>query len=177
MAEEKNRLRREFTALRAALKSPERDGAICRSFLAEFSAERYFVYRSFRTEADTAELIAALLAQNKRVLVPRVAGADMLAVPYSARTRPSRFGTEEPTEGEDEPCELAVAPLLAVDCEGYRLGYGGGYYDRYFAAHPNVLRVGICYAGQVVPRLPRSKQDIPLHAIVTEAGVVHVRRK
>lgn len=58
-----------------------------------------------------------------------------------------------------------------MDGEGYRLGYGGGYYDRYFALHPDVLRVGLAYAGQAVEGLPREKTDMPLHAVVTEKGV------
>ena len=54
----------------------------------------------------------------------------------------------QPPHGEDKPCEVALTPLLAYDERGHRLGYGGGYYDAYFAARPEILRVGLAYAGQ-----------------------------
>ena len=132
---------------------------------------------SFRTETDTSEIVEALLASGKRVCVPRVIADEMYAAPWSERTETNGYGIVQPVSGEDEPCEIAVVPLLAVDGEGYRLGYGGGYYDRYFAAHPKMLRVGLCYEGQAVERLPRDAYDLPLDAVVTECGVRGFRRK
>lgn len=95
----------------------------------------------------------------------------MLAAPLAGKLKRGAYGIPEPVSGADEPAEICVTPLLAVDKDGYRLGYGGGYYDRYFASHPNVLRVGICYAGQAVETLPHGEFDLPVHAIVTEEGV------
>jgi len=169
-------LRKICAAARASLKSAERDAAIARNFLGCFTAGSYFVYLSRGTEADTESVIRALLREGKRVCVPRLEGERMFAAPYAAEMSPNRFGIPEPAAG-DEPCEIAVVPLLAVDGQGYRLGYGGGYYDRYFAAHPDTLRVGFCYAGQAVGRLPRSEYDVPLHAAVTKTGVTRFARK
>ncbi len=94
----------------------------------------------------------------------------MKAVRDVGTRRKNRFGIEEP-QGEEEPCEVALTPLLAFDSCGNRLGYGGGFYDRYFKEHPNVYRVGLAYEGQRVPLLPVDGWDEPLHAVITEKGV------
>lgn len=161
-----------YAEKRAFLKSPEKDEAIARNFLSCFTKERnFFVYCAFRTEAATHEIIRTLLERDKRVCVPKIVGREMLAVPLAGELVKNKYGVLEPAGGEDTFVEIAAVPLLAVDKEGYRLGYGGGYYDRYFEKHENVLRVGLCFGGQAVNALPREKTDIPLHAVVTEDGV------
>ena len=123
------------------------------------------------SEVGTEALIRALLARGKTVCVPRLKGGEMRSVPYRKPLERGKYGILQPREGEEITCAVALTPLLAWDREGFRLGYGGGYYDRYFAAHPGVLRVGLAYAGQAVRELPRERTDIPLHAAVTEEGV------
>lgn len=66
--------------------------------------------------------------------------------------------------------DLIVTPLLAFDRHGGRLGQGGGYYDRTFAARPDVARVGLAYAGQAVETLTLELHDLPLHGVLTEDG-------
>lgn len=168
---DKERLRKRFLALRAALKSPEKDEAVLNCFLlSPFFAKRdFFVYHSVGSEADTLALTEALLSADKRVLLPRIQGGEMLAVPYSGE-RERVFGIPQPKSGVDTQAEIIVTPLLAFDKEGYRLGYGGGYYDRYFASHKG-LRVGLAYEGQAADILPHGDFDVPLHAVVTEAGI------
>lgn len=168
---EKERLRREARVLRACIRSAERDRKTTQHFLSAFPAESFFVYISYGTETGTKELVKSLLKAGKRVLVPKLVAGEMKAVPLAGRLIRNKYGILEPLSGEDEPAEICVTPLLAVDKEGYRLGYGGGYYDKYFASHQSVLRVGFCYAGQAVEKLPRGEFDIPLHALVTENGV------
>ncbi len=171
-AEEKRALRQEFTQRRALLQSNEKDGAICRNFLSFFSKERnFFVYCAFRTEVQTRSVIEGLRMRGACVCVPKIVRDQMLAVPFSDKTAMSRFGIPEPVYGEDTTVQIAAVPLLAVDGEGYRLGYGGGYYDRYFQTHPDVLRVGLCYSGQAVAALTHEQTDVPLDAVVTEDGV------
>ncbi len=72
--------------------------------------------------------------------------------------------------------ELIVTPLLAFDDYGGRLGQGGGYYDRTFAARPGAIRVGFGFAGQRVARLPMESHDIPLHGVLTEVGYTAARK-
>lgn len=116
-------------------------------------------------------MIQALLNADKRVRLPKISGGEMFAAPYTKERTINAYGIEEPVSVGDEPCEVVFTPLLAADEKGYRLGYGGGYYDRYFARNPSVVRVGLCYEAQLIKALPHEEGDAPLHAIVTEAGI------
>ncbi len=170
-SEDKALLRTQFKALRKTLKSSERDNAVLKSFLISpfFGRTSFFVYRSVNSEADTSEVIKALLNAGKEVLLPRIEKGEMHSVPYSEETE-LVLGIPQPKSGKDCTAEVILTPLLAFDGEGYRLGYGGGYYDKYFKKHGG-LRVGLAYGGQAVERLPRDSFDMPLHAVITEAGV------
>ncbi|GBQ83054.1 5-formyltetrahydrofolate cyclo-ligase [Gluconobacter albidus NBRC 3250] len=81
-----------------------------------------------------------------------------------------RFGTSHP-EGEIEVPDLVLVPFLAFDRFGYRLGYGGGYYDRTLAAL-DVPAIGFGFAGQQVDSVPTGPYDVPLKTIVTERGII-----
>lgn len=175
---EKAQLREKYKLLRASLKSPERDEAIAARALEMFGERSggFFVYLSVRTEADTAALIRALLSRGKGVCVPRVVGDKLLSAPFTKVLVAGAYGIPQPAAGEELTCATAFVPLLAADEEGNRLGYGGGFYDRYFAAHPEVLRVGLAYEGQLCPRLPHTEGDMPLDALVTERCVRRFER-
>lgn len=169
--EEKTKLRARFKAIRTELKSLEKDEAILNRFLSSplFAQKAFFVYLSIGSEVDTRKIIERLLSANKRVLLPRIEKGEMYSVPYSEE-RELRMGISQPRSGEEEEAEVILTPLLAFDKSGYRLGYGGGYYDRYFARRGGI-RVGLAYAGQAVGELPRDSFDEKLDAIVTEAGI------
>ena len=91
------------------------------------------------------------------------------------------FGTKEPPVSSPERVPTVVlAPLLAFDKEGYRIGYGGGYYDRTLAvlrAGGSVTVIGVAYAAQEVETVPRDGYDQPLDWIVTEAGARKFNRR
>ena len=168
---DKRALRAHFLHLRERTKSAEKDEAITENLIRSpyFAAERFFVYCSVRSEVATDKLIAALLAAGKQVCVPRIEGGVMLAVPYAKLER-GAFGIPAPRGGEDTVCDVALTPLLAADRTGVRLGYGGGYYDAYFAKRPQTLRVGLAYEAQLTQSLPHEAWDMPLQAVVTEKG-------
>lgn len=167
---EKKALRETFKKLRLELKSAEKDGRITGRALSLFEDESFFVYRSFGTEVGTEALISALRKEDKQVCVPRIVGKTMLSVPFTGETE-RVFGIEQPKSGEERTCAVAFVPLLSVDRRGNRLGYGGGYYDRYFRSHPEILRVGLAYEGQLSEELPSSAWDVPLDGAVTEEGL------
>ena len=133
------------------------------------------VYRAIGSELDTAALSLALMAQGRELCLPVVVERD---APMLFR----RWSPGEPLEldeaGVPAPFPLAatvvpdliLTPLLAFDRNGGRLGQGGGYYDRTFAAMSEVLRVGFAYAGQEVENLPVELHDIRLHGVLTERG-------
>lgn len=169
--DEKINLRKRFQALRNQLHSAEKDARI-REHVSRLAGASFFVYYSVKSEVDTHGILSDLLQRGKCVCLPHIEGRQMIAAPYFGGALPAgMYGIPAPASEQDLLCEVALVPLLAVDRAGNRLGYGGGYYDRYFAAHPNLFRVGLCYKGQVVDRLPAEPTDVPLHAIVTEEGL------
>jgi 5-formyltetrahydrofolate cyclo-ligase len=87
---------------------------------------------------------------------------------------PERFGTMAPT-GEEAVPDFLLVPLLAFDRRGYRLGYGGGYYDRTLAALPRRFALGFAFAAQEVEYVPVGPTDIRLDAVATERGIIRFK--
>ncbi len=127
------------------------------------------------SELDPEPLARALAASGCRLCLPVVLERD---APMIFRT----WTPGEPLEMDAAGCpaplplaevvdpDLIVTPLLAFDDAGGRLGQGGGYYDRTFAARPEVTRIGLAFAGQRVNVLPAEVHDIRLHGVLTETG-------
>lgn len=179
IAIKKRALRNRMKALRAELPDrAERDKRIFDnlfSFPAFARAESVFIYCSLAEEADTRGIIRALLEQGKRVYLPRTDGKAMSAVRYAGGAlREGRFGVSEPIgeETADKP-DVCILPLLAADGQFHRLGYGGGYYDRYFSqGKSGVLKIGICYDFQIADEVPSEEHDVLLDALVTDARIL-----
>ena len=158
------------------------DGSIAENFLSlsEIQDKKvFFVYHSFGTEADTMPAIDGLFAREKTVLLPRVEGRDMVAVPYEkgAPLHAGAYGIFEPSgQAYAGKVDVVVLPLLAADPRGGRLGYGGGYYDRYLsdATAGKALKIGYCYDFQVVEDACADERDVPLDIIVTDKRVIRV---
>ncbi len=88
--------------------------------------------------------------------------------------QPGAFGIMEPIDKQSVDPDCIITPLLGFDANGHRLGYGKGYYDRYFASEVGrqAQRIGLAFACQQVERLPNDAHDIPLHAVITEDGII-----
>jgi 5-formyltetrahydrofolate cyclo-ligase len=136
-------------------------------------------YWPVRDEADPRLLAEALAARGHALALPRIAAKDAALVFHrwtqSDATLVNGFGITEPLEDAEAvaPCVLFV-PLLAFDAEGYRLGYGAGYYDRTLEslkAEGRALAIGVAYSGQEVRELPRRVYDQRLDAVLTERGL------
>ncbi|MGH7156428.1 MAG: 5-formyltetrahydrofolate cyclo-ligase, partial [Acetobacteraceae bacterium] len=84
---------------------------------------------------------------------------------------PEAFGTMRPT-GEPTVPDFLLVPLLAFDRRGYRLGYGGGFYDRTLAGLPDAFALGCAYATQEVATVPVAPYDVQLDAVATERGII-----
>lgn len=127
-------------------------------------------------EPDLRPLCDVLYARGRRVVLPETPrkGGPLTFREWrpGCRMVTGRYGTEHPEEAVCRP-ELILVPMLGFDRRGYRLGYGGGYYDRTLAALPGVGAVGFAFSCQEVSEVPVGPYDVPLSVIVTERGVIH----
>ena len=136
-------------------------------------------YVSKEPEVDTLPLIRELLAQGKQIIVPIIQRKDCsLRLSYikdpsvlkvSTFHVPEPIGSEIPANPAD--IEAAVIPLLGFDSSGGRIGYGAGYYDRFFAQNPNIIRIGIGFSSQEAEHIPCEPFDMKMHYVVTEKGI------
>ena len=142
------------------------------------AGKRFFVYLSYSSEAPTDLLIEKLIELGGIVYAPRVEGTEMVAVPYGEDFTLSNYGIREPVGqaflGE---VDYIITPLLAVDLSGNRLGYGGGFYDRYFKKHPNALRMAYCYDFQIVQQVYAEDWDEKINYIITDKRIIRVQER
>ncbi len=132
-------------------------------------------YLAFRSELDPAPALARLAARGAALCMPVVEAKGRPLV--FRRWRPGAptvmgvFGVEIPADETTATPDVVIAPMLAFDRAGFRLGYGGGFYDRTLAAlraAGTVRAIGFAYAGQEVAAVPREPTDARLDMIVTE---------
>lgn len=137
----------------------------------------FFIYLSFFLEAPTDGLIERLLRDGHKVYCPRMENGELVAVEYGGEMTLSSYGIREP-EGPsyDGKIDIAVVPFLAVDKQGNRVGYGGGYYDRYLKRSP-ATRVAYGYDFQVVSVVPCEEWDEKMHLIVTDERIYYTQAK
>ena len=127
-------------------------------------------------EPATQPAIARWLAQGKRLVVPRVEGERMEFFEYVPETLcDGAFGISEPGAGAvccpPAEIDLVVVPGTAFSPRGARIGRGRGYYDRYLSQREfRGVKVGVCYAHQLVGELPVEPHDVAMDCVVTECG-------
>lgn len=187
-AKEKNALRAKFMALRSAMTEAERiekSEAICRVVTATDQFHESSVialYSPIRHEVDTEGIFHAARRLGKTTAYPLVTRERhvlrFFSVDEPNQLIPGTYGIKEP-DAHSTP-EIAVheldvifIPAVLLDMDGFRLGYGGGYYDRLLSdpamrAHTTA----VVYDFQVVGRLPRQDHDVPVDRIVTENRVI-----
>lgn len=167
-------VRRERAAIPLALRKAQ-DRALFQAFLAQAcvkGASTVQVYWGVGEEGETTDLIAALLALGKRVALPRcLPGRAMESRLYrGGRLVRNSFGIPEP--GMDcpllprEELDVILVPALCYDRRGFRLGQGGGYYDR-FLPGCGAATVGLCYRELLQEELPREEHDVPVGLLLT----------
>lgn len=183
---EKKELRRTFRRLRKEMPAEEKalsDTAIAETFLNSpfySRAQTLFVYNSLPQEIDTNRIIHCAWEQGKAVAAPfcdpethamrfyRILSADDL--------RAGAYGILEPDPARCKPVDpdadsLCLVPGFAFDENGFRLGYGGGYYDRFLAVFPGTS-VGLCRENGLVPKLPADAFDKNVDAVVLENRIL-----
>lgn len=186
-AMDKQALRRQLLTARQELPSSLRvqhDEAILAQLIQlpqVQAAHTLLVYLDFRGEVTTAGLIEWGLAQGKTVCAPVSVVEERRLIPVRLDALEDvtvgAYGIREPILTEEKQVPLAeidvvIIPGVGFDRQGGRLGYGGGYYDRFLPRlRPDALKVAVAYEQQVLPSLPLEAHDMPLDMLVTEAGV------
>lgn len=141
------------------------------------NSDTILVYVSTEIEVDTKELIKYALNNGKKVAVPRcIPGTCEMDFYYISSLDDLETGTFSVLEPVIEKCQkveifdnvLSIVPGLAFDLEGYRIGYGKGYYDRFLSKHRNMFNIGICFCNCIVTKLYRGRFDVSVNALITE---------
>lgn len=143
------------------------------------SAGTVMAFWSFGSEVPTGPLISALHERGARLVLPRLVDGEIVPLGYAPGdpTTAAGFGAREPLEVAErvDPAviDVVVTPAVAFDRSGTRVGYGGGYYDRFFRRATGSFRVGLAFALQLLTEeLPAGHTDLRVHAVATEREVV-----
>lgn len=183
-AKEKDSIRQDLLSRRDAMSEKEvRSGSDHISegimSLPEWEeSEILYTYVSMGNEPDTYDLINAALIAGKKVCVPRVFGKEMrfIAIQSANELMPGTWGLMEPPDGgvyEEKP-GLVIVPGIAFGKDYYRVGFGAGYYDRFFEGHDKGdgwTLVAVCYDFQVLDSVPAEEFDVMMDMIVTPGEI------
>ncbi len=146
----------------------------------EVLSGRVALYKPIDGELDPEPIATAVRAAGGDILFPRCAGQDLLFCPdVHGAWKPGAFGILEPTSAPVplDTVNTFIVPAVAIDLHGYRLGFGGGYYDRLLQQNPCIIPkcIALVFQIQRCARLPVQAHDIPLAYILDAAGLHTVR--
>ena len=184
---DKKQLRKDLLARRSALPAEERrqnDQAIFRRLAAmpEWqAAETILLFLDFRGEVSSDPLIRRGLAEGKRICAPKTIVDERRLIPLRILDADDliigAYGIREPRDADElrvpvDEIDAVILPGVGFDRQGGRLGYGGGYYDRFLPQlRPDVPKIAVAYELQVLQEVPLEPHDTRLNALVTEAGI------
>ena len=180
--DEKKLLRDSIKSYRRALPYEEKsklDRAVFENLLAGGELSRHklvLCYISTDIEVDTKCILSYCLDNGVSVAVPCCTGRRKMDFFYYNRdsiTEVSGYGITEPvpyknTMVTDFDDSLCIVPALAYDKKGYRLGYGGGFYDTFIGKHENMTTLGICYSGNILDTVPAEPHDRRVDILITD---------
>ena len=135
------------------------------------AAKTIYGYLPYNQEVRTIPMLEQALKDGKRVAVPKVYGDEMKFLYLDDLTQVEKgyAGIPEPiADGPvaDDDTALVLMPGLAFDPAGHRIGYGGGFYDKFLAAEPNHPTLALCYEFQMLPELHTEEHDIPVDTVL-----------
>lgn len=144
--------------------------------LEEFKNAAYiYAYVDYNREVSTRPIIEAAWKAGKKVAVPKVDGKDMIFYDFTTydQLEPGYFDIPEPARGEIVNWEEAIMlmPGVAFDAARHRVGYGGGFYDRFLEANPKHPTIALAFDFQIVDAAPYEEIDILPGKVVTETKV------
>ena len=173
---DKKELRRQIREKKRAMTEDEivsrsaRLGELLQQSSVYQQASTIYFYLPYNQEVRTVPMLEQALRDGKKVAVPKVYGDDMKFLYLTDLTRISKGYAGIPEPIDDEPVAqdetaLVLMPGLAFDPQGHRIGYGGGFYDRFLAREPHHPTVALCYEFQMLPRLETEAFDIPVDQV------------
>lgn len=141
-------------------------------------AEKIMVYADYNHEVITRYIIEEAWKLKKEVAVPKVSGKDMIFYKLTdfSQLEEGYYGIPEPTKGQiaDWQDALMIMPGVAFDRDNHRVGYGGGFYDRFLEKHHGLVRLAIAFEFQILEQVPVEPTDILPQIIITEEKLYEV---
>ena len=134
-------------------------------------ANTIYGYLPYNQEVRTVPMLEQALRDGKRVAVPKVYGDEMKFIYMTdlSLVEKGYAGIPEPVADApvaDDPTALVLMPGLAFDAQGHRIGYGGGFYDKFLAQEPNHPTLALCYDFQVLPNVETEEFDVPVDCVL-----------
>lgn len=174
---DKTELRREIRARKRAMTEEEIETRSAKLAQLFFASEAYqnaktiYGYLPYNQEVRTVPMLERALKDGKKVAVPKVYGDEMKFLYLDDLNAVAKGYAGIPEPIADEPVAqdetaLVLMPGLAFDPQGHRIGYGGGFYDKFLAAEPNHPTLALCYEFQMLPKLDVEDHDIPVDTVL-----------
>lgn len=185
---DKQTIRRELLAARDRLSDEKRRQlslAIRERFFAlpmVAGSQTIMLFLAFGSEVDTWLILDEAIVLGKEVVapvcLPKTRGLALYPIRSREEAEPGHWGILEPRQVGEPTSPSAVGvvaiPGIAFDVMGNRIGYGGGYYDRFLLQVAGAWKIGVCYDLQLVKDLPTEKHDVPVDILVTETRTIVV---
>lgn len=150
------------------------------------TSKNIFIFINYGSEVETKKIINKAIQEGKKIYVPKTIkeNKEMRAIEIKSlkNLKEDKFGILEPENFEGEinknELDLIIVPGAAFDRRGNRIGYGGGYYDRYFSdLEINIKKVALSYELQLVKNIVSEKYDIKVDFIITENEIINTNKK
>lgn len=178
---EKSAIRNDAKKKRSCLTDDERIEKSRRIATKLFSTKAYkendniLLYMSANNEVASSDIFDKAISDGKNVFFPKVYGKEMAFISVTSLDELAKgsYGISEPISDQkaDITNGLIIMPGVAFDRNCNRIGYGGGYYDKYLLSHPGLASCAICYECQLVDSIPFEAHDIKPQMLITENNV------
>ncbi len=137
-------------------------------------ATKIGLYYPAGSEVLTQKIMQEAISNGRRVYLPKVSGEELefREIEGFSSLEPGSFDIMEPKEGcpAAQKMEVLVIPAVGASVDGYRIGHGRGFYDRYLAGS-GAVKIALCFQKQIVRAMPREEHDVQMDYVVTEERV------
>ncbi len=143
------------------------------------NAKTIFIYISYASEVYTHDLVKTLLEDGKTLAVPKIVDSEFMEAESLSSWEdliPGELGILTPSYSDpcNGPFDVALVPGLGFTLSGHRMGFGRGYYDKWFAQNEVKHKIALAFEAQLVDEIPIEDTDVPMEKIVTEERVITI---